>query len=141
MNRDLDKNNEGSIYLDESNSILVDITRVVGDEEQIPFEPNSFDAVMSNLSLHWVNDLPGVLKQINNVLRSDGAFIGAMFGGDTLYELRCSFQLADLERRGGLSPHISPFTQPPDLSDLLGRAGFNLTTSTLTYRRFFLFFL
>ena len=34
------------------------------------------------------------------VLKPDGAFLAAMFSGDTLYELRCSLQLAELERTG-----------------------------------------
>ena len=33
-------------------------------------------------------------------LKKDCAFIGAMFAGDTLFELRVSLQLAELERRG-----------------------------------------
>jgi len=31
-----------------------------------------------------VNDLPGALTQIKNVLVPDGLFIGTIFGGDTL---------------------------------------------------------
>ncbi|XP_072713533.1 arginine-hydroxylase NDUFAF5, mitochondrial isoform X2 [Ciconia boyciana] len=51
-----------------------------------------------------------------------------MFGGDTLYELRCSLQLAELEREGGFSPHVSPFTAVSDLGHLLSGAGFNTLT-------------
>ncbi|XP_032299222.1 arginine-hydroxylase NDUFAF5, mitochondrial isoform X3 [Coturnix japonica] len=51
-----------------------------------------------------------------------------MFGGDTLYELRCSLQLAELEREGGFSPHVSPFVAVSDLGHLLARAGFNTLT-------------
>lgn len=69
------------------------------------------DLVTSSLSLHWVNDLPGCFKSIMNSLRPDGVFIGSMYGGETLFELRSSLQLAELERKGGISPHISPFTQ------------------------------
>lgn len=68
------------------------------------------------------------LLQIHYVLKPDGVFVGAMFGGDTLYELRCSLQLAETEREGGFSPHISPFTAVNDLGHLLGRAGFNTLT-------------
>lgn len=68
------------------------------------------------------------LLQIHYVLKPDGVFVGAMFGGDTLYELRCSLQLAETEREGGFSPHISPFTAVSDLGHLLGRAGFNTLT-------------
>lgn len=66
--------------------------------------------------------------QIQQVLKPDGVFIGAMVGGDSLYELRCSLQLAETEREGGFSPHISPYTAVTDLGNLLGRAGFNMLT-------------
>jgi len=44
-------------------------------------------------------------------LKPDGVFIGGMFGGDTLVELRVALQLAETEREGGFSPHISPFVE------------------------------
>ncbi|KAM9240967.1 arginine-hydroxylase NDUFAF5, mitochondrial isoform 3-T3 [Leptosomus discolor] len=58
-----------------------------------------------------------------------------MFGGDTLYELRCSLQLAELEREGGFSPHVSPFTAVSDLGHLLSRAGFNTLTVVIMNKR------
>lgn len=84
--------------------------------------------VISSLSLHWVNDLPSCFKRILNCLKPDGVFIASVFGGETLYELRSSLQLAELERKGGLSPHISPFTQIRDIGALLNRAGFTMLT-------------
>eukprot|EP00041_Stephanoeca_diplocostata_P011505 m.190591 g.190591 ORF g.190591 m.190591 type:complete len:350 (+) comp18565_c0_seq2:339-1388(+) len=102
--------------------------RVQADEERMPFRDNMFDIVVSNLALHWVNDLPGCLTQIKNTLVPDGVFIGSMFGGDTLYELRCSLQLAEIERLGGFAPHVSPFADVRDCGSLLQRAGFTLLT-------------
>lgn len=87
---------------------IVEVERQVVDEEHLPFAENSLDAVVSSLSLNWVNDLPGALIQIKNSLKPDGVFIGAMFGGDTLFELRTSLQLAEVERESGISPRISP---------------------------------
>ncbi|KAJ1984263.1 hypothetical protein H4R34_000775 [Dimargaris verticillata] len=100
----------------------------VVDEEALPFAENSLEAVVSNLSLHWVNDLPGALIQIQRALVPDGMFLGAMLGGDTLFELRTSLQLAEVERENGISPRVSPMTDPRDMTDLLQRAGFALTT-------------
>lgn len=68
---------------------------VVCDEEWLPFAPNSLDLVLACSSLHWINDLPGFLAQASNALRPDGCFIGALVGGDTLFELRSSLQLAE----------------------------------------------
>ncbi|NXM86674.1 NDUF5 hydroxylase, partial [Oenanthe oenanthe] len=100
--------------------------RVVADEEFLPFKENTFDLVVSKL--HTAKPCPVCALQIHQVLKPDGVFIGAMFGGDTLYELRCSLQLAELEREGGFSPHVSPFTAVADLGHLLSRAGFNTLT-------------
>ncbi|PRP81013.1 hypothetical protein PROFUN_11165 [Planoprotostelium fungivorum] len=113
-------------HLDEA--LRVKPQRIVGDEEFIPFAPASMDLVISNLSLHWVNDLPGTFEQVCKVLRPDGLFLAAMLGGSTLQELRSAFTLAEMEREGGLSPHISPFANISDIGNLLGRAKFALTT-------------
>jgi NADH dehydrogenase [ubiquinone] 1 alpha subcomplex assembly factor 5 len=82
--------------------------RVIPTLESLPFEPSSMDCVISNLALHWINNLPGIMVQINQSLVPDGLFLAAILGGDTLYELRGSIQLAEQERKGGVSPHISP---------------------------------
>lgn len=41
-----------------------------------------------------------LIFQVYNALKNDGAFLGCMFGGDTLFELRVSLQLAETEREG-----------------------------------------
>ncbi|XP_046383435.1 arginine-hydroxylase NDUFAF5, mitochondrial [Ischnura elegans] len=106
----------------------LNVKKVVMDEECPTFEENSYDLVMSNLSLHWVNDLPGTFDRIKSCLVNDGVFMASVFGGETLYELRSSLQLADLERKGGVAPHISPFVDVRDLGGLLNRAGFTMLT-------------
>jgi SAM-dependent methyltransferase len=97
---------------------------VVADEEHLPFAEQSFDLVVSALSLHWVNDLPGALIQIRRVLKPDGLFIGAVLGGRTLTELRQSLLSAEEEVRGGASNRVSPFLDVFDGAGLLQRAGF-----------------
>ncbi|KAJ2003491.1 hypothetical protein GGI02_001158 [Coemansia sp. RSA 2322] len=106
----------------------VDVERRVVDEELPRFEPESLDAVVSCLAMHWINDLPGMLIQIRKALVPDGVFIGAMFGGDSLFELRTSLQLADVERGGGIAARVSPLTDTRDVGSLLSRAGFTLST-------------
>lgn len=102
--------------------------RVLPLEELLPFEANSFDAVFSAGSMHWINDLPSILAQINHVLKADSPFLGSMIGGDSLFELRTSLQLADVERRGGVAPHVSPFADVKDIGGLLQRAGLKMLT-------------
>ena len=115
---------------------------VAADEDGLPFVEESFDLVISNLSLHWVNDLPGALIQVNRALRADGLFLGAMLGGNTLHELRRVLIEAELAVAGGASPRLSPFAALRDAAGLLQRAGFALPvadseTVTATYANAF----
>jgi len=111
---------------------------LAADEEALPFAAQSFDLVASNLSMHWVNDLPGCLLQIRHILKDDGLFLGTMLGGETLKELRRCLQEAELQEEGGASPRVSPFVDVRDAGALLQRAGFALPvveidTITVTY--------
>lgn len=99
---------------------------VAADEEALPFKPGTLDLVLSNLSLHWVNDLPGAFVQVRQALRPDGLFLASMLGGATLQELRAALYEAETEIEGGLSPRLSPLADVRDLGNLLQRAGFAL---------------
>ncbi|NVJ97272.1 MAG: methyltransferase domain-containing protein [Alphaproteobacteria bacterium] len=106
--------------------------------EVLDVTPNSFDLVVSNLSLHWVNDLPGIMVQANRALKPDGLFMAAMFGGETLHELGYSLLSAEAEITGGANQRVIPFADVRDLGSLLQRAGFalpvtDMDTITVTY--------
>jgi NADH dehydrogenase [ubiquinone] 1 alpha subcomplex assembly factor 5 len=98
--------------------------RLAAEPELLPFAASSFDAVLSALLLHWVNDLPGALLQLRRALRPDGLLLVSLLGGETLGELRECLMAAELEEEGGVSPRISPFAELRDLGGLLQRAGF-----------------
>jgi SAM-dependent methyltransferase len=100
--------------------------RIAADEEALPFADGVLDLVISALSLQAVNDLPGALVQIRRALKPDGLFLAALFGGDTLTELRQSFAVAESELDGGVSPHVAPFADVREMGALLQRAGFAL---------------
>jgi NADH dehydrogenase [ubiquinone] 1 alpha subcomplex assembly factor 5 len=111
---------------------------VVLDEEYLPFKPQSLDLVVSNLCLHWVNDVPGTLLQIRQAMKPDGLFLAALLGGSTLFELRDCLMAAELEFTGGAGPRVAPFADIRDAGALLQRAGFALPvtdqdTITVTY--------
>ena len=99
---------------------------VAADEEALPFAAGVFDLVVSNLALHWVNDLPGTLIQVRRALKPDGLLLAAFLGGATLTELREALMAAELEIEGGASPRVSPFADVRDAGALLQRAGFAL---------------
>ncbi len=100
--------------------------RVVADEERLPFAFGKLDLVVSTLALHWTNDVVGALIQIRRALKPDGLFIGTLFGGSTLTELRQSLIAAEAELTGGAGSRVSPFADASDAAGLLQRAGFAL---------------
>jgi SAM-dependent methyltransferase len=111
---------------------------VAFDPEHLPFAEGAFDLVISILALHWVNDLPGAMIQIRRALKPDGLFLGALFGGKTLHELRDSLLAAESEIRGGAAWRVAPFAETLDIAGLLQRAGFALPvadrdTTTVRY--------
>jgi len=67
-----------------------------------------------------------VLVQVRRALKPDGLFLAALFGGETLTELRQSLAAAEIETTGGVSPRVAPFADVRDLGGLLQRAGFAL---------------
>jgi SAM-dependent methyltransferase len=108
------------------------------DEEFLPFAPASFDLVVANLSLHWVNDLPGALIQLRLALKPDGLLLASLPALGTLAELRIALAAAESDLTGGASPRVAPFPDLRDCASLLQRAGFALPvadaeTITLQY--------
>jgi NADH dehydrogenase [ubiquinone] 1 alpha subcomplex assembly factor 5 len=106
----------------------LEVTRRVFDDENPKLERESADLVVSNMALHWVNDLPATLAAARRALRPNGLFLGAMLGGETLAEMRSAFVLADLERKGGVAQRMSPLCSVADAGALLQAAGFALPT-------------
>ncbi len=112
--------------------------RIVSDEETLDLETGAHDLVIHALCLHWSNDPVGQLIQCRRALRPDGLFLGALFGGQTLVELRAALAEAEAEVSGGLSPRVAPMAEIRDAGGLLQRAGFALpvadsVTQTVTY--------
>jgi NADH dehydrogenase [ubiquinone] 1 alpha subcomplex assembly factor 5 len=96
------------------------------DEETPALAAGNFDLIVSALSLHWVNDLPGTLVRLRQGLKPDGLFLGALFGAGTLAELRECLMDAETDLTGGVSPRLSPLPGLKDMAGLMQRAGFAL---------------
>ncbi len=111
----------------------------VADDDMLGLEPGQQDLVIHALGLHWANDPVGQLVQCRHALVPDGLFLGFMFGGQTLHELRACLAEAEAAVTGGLSPRVVPMGEIRDLGGLLQRAGFSLPvadsfTKTVRYR-------
>ncbi|WP_428061078.1 methyltransferase domain-containing protein [Brevundimonas sp.] len=103
--------------------------RAAPGAQALLLDPDSTDLIVSLLTLHWANDLPGALAQIRRALKPDGLFIGTLFGAGTLKELRGVLTEAELAERGGAQARVSPFADGYDGAALLQRAGFALPVS------------
>jgi len=100
--------------------------KTVTEADLLDFEPGAHDLVIHALSLHWSNDPVGQMIQCRNALKPDGLFMGVMFGGRSLQELRASLAEAESRLSGGLSPRVAPMAELRDLGGLLMRAGLAL---------------
>ncbi|WP_119392889.1 methyltransferase domain-containing protein [Taklimakanibacter lacteus] len=99
---------------------------LVCEDEAWPFAAESLDCTISLLTLSSINDVPGSLAQFRSALRPDGLFLGTVFAGRTLSELREAWLAAEAEVTGGASLRVAPFADLRDLGSLMQRAGFAL---------------
>jgi len=99
------------------------------EHETWDFKEKSFDGIISNLQLHWSNDLHSDFIRIYDSLKSDGMFMFSLIGGNSLNELKLSFTMAEQEREGGNSPVIAPMVRITELGDLLVSTGYKINTT------------
>jgi len=118
---------ETMISLDPSAAMaaLAPAPAVVADENALPFADDAADLVLSCMSLHWIDDLPGLLAEAFRVLKPGGLFLAMLPGEETLHELRDSLARAELAVDGGVSPRVIPMLTVRDAGSLLQRAGFD----------------
>ena len=97
---------------------------LVMDDEDLCFKNQSFDLIISNLNLHFINNIPQNLLEINRLLKSGGLFIASFFGEENLKELKGVFLQSEQELYEGISPRIIPNVDVKTAGMLLQKAGF-----------------
>lgn len=113
--------------------------KIVPDTSVLDLDPGAHDLVVHAMALHWADDPLGQIIQCRRALRPDGLFIGVMFGGESLSELRAVLAQAEADVTGGLSPRVVPMGEIRDLGALLQRSGLALPVAdgdrrTVLYR-------
>ncbi|MCB1406087.1 MAG: SAM-dependent methyltransferase [Rhodobacteraceae bacterium] len=113
--------------------------RIVADDPVLDLRVGAHDLVIHALSLHWADDPLGQIIQCRRALKPDGLFIGVLFGGQTLNELRAVLAQAESDVTGSIAPRVAPMGEIRDLGALLLRAGLALPvadgfTRTILYR-------
>ncbi|MBF0145643.1 MAG: methyltransferase domain-containing protein [Magnetococcales bacterium] len=92
----------------------------------LPFATHTFDAILSNMALHWIGDRKGALREIRRVLKPEGVFLFTMSGAETLMELRDCLATVDQQRWQRTWPRIPQFPTLHQLGDELFELGFRL---------------
>lgn len=102
---------------------------IQADEDALPFDPASFDLIVSAGALDTVNDLPGALIQCRRALRPDGLFLAGFVGAGSLPKLRTAVSAADEAMGGAVPARFHPAVDVRSSGDLLSRTGFVLTVA------------
>lgn len=105
---------------------------VCADAEQLPIKSECVELLISNLMLHWCNDLNNTFVGFHRVLAPNGLLLFTLFGPDTLKELRQSW--GDVDN----TAHTSDFPDMHEVGDALLQAGFinpvmDMEVITMTY--------
>ncbi|MBI1920820.1 MAG: methyltransferase domain-containing protein [Geobacter sp.] len=94
------------------------------DAEKLPFRAKVFDLVVSTSVFQWLGQPDEAFAEACRVIKPGGWFCFAMFGGDTLHELRSSYRAALAGSASVTGDPTHRFFSPREVSDALARAGF-----------------
>lgn len=97
---------------------------IVADDEYLPFADNSFDLIISNLNLHFVNQVPYFLMRSHQMLKKDGILIISFFGEENLSNLSQAIHKAEDLIYNTSSAIMPPTIDIKTAANLLGSAGF-----------------
>lgn len=94
------------------------------DAQNLPFRSEWFGLMLSSSMYQWVNDLPQAFAESARVLKPGGRFAVALFGENTLYELRDSHRQAVAEVGCSRGSHVQDFPTLREVQTALQAAGF-----------------
>ncbi len=90
-----------------------------------------FDLVLSSMNLHWINDVRGFIKQLQNILAPKGTFIANFIGDGSFRNLKRL--LIDVETKAGRphAMHVIPMISAENAYRLFQEAGFDFIVSDI----------
>ncbi len=94
------------------------------DAQNLPFRSQRFGLMLSSSMYQWVNDLPQAFAESARVLKPGGRFAVALFGENTLCELRDSHRQAVAECGCSRGSHVQAFPTLREVQAALQAAGF-----------------
>ena len=124
------------VGVDRSREMLVEaraahpgVRFVRGDARRLPFE-GSFDAVLSNAVLHWVDDQDAALSSVHDALRPGGRFVAELGGHGNIAAIVAATH-AELAARGYETPMPWYFPTIGEYASRLESHGFEVQYATL----------
>lgn len=112
--------------MDYSNIVGNDKQNFVYDEDEPNKIKETYDLIISSFTLHLVNNIKAALFHYKEILNENGVFVGAIFGGNTLHELRDVCAFVDVNYYNGLSSRTMPMIDIKDSARLLQYLGFKM---------------
>ena len=108
------------------------VTTVLNDVHDLPFEDNTMDVIFSNMLIHWCNE-KDVFSECMRVLKPGGLIIMSALGETSLVELKQAWLSVDKQA------HVHDFPALHNMGDDLLKLGFeevvvNAEIITLTYK-------
>lgn len=96
-----------------------DILFKVGDMEHVDYPAESFDLIVSNLSLQWLNELSSCFNEVSRLLKPGGTFLFSTVLAGSQQELADAYL-----RTFGEFPHRHAFKERADICAALVRNSF-----------------
>ena len=90
---------------------------ICADAEELPFKDESFDFVISSLTIQWLDDLKQLCSEIKRVLKPGGRFALSSFSSGTLQELNDCYSYLDQKK------HLINFTSSMQIFAAMKMAG------------------
>ena len=124
--------------LKRSHKSLKNIQRISGNFENLPFNYEKFDLIISNLNLHCINKKKEHFKNIYNLLKKEGLLLCNFFGENSLIELKNSLFHSDEKIFKGVYARQLPTLKMVDITDLLSLEGFKeLVSEKISYKVYY----
>jgi malonyl-CoA O-methyltransferase len=106
------------------------IDLVTADAEQLPFAADAFDLVLSTSTFQWLTGLEQAFREAWRVLAPGGTFCFALFGEQTLFELKSSYRRALRGMSSTPEDRTHQFFSGERVADILAQCGFEHTRVT-----------